>query len=321
MPLIEHSTYKAPLLFRNNHLNTIYPALFRKVNGVVYERERFYTPDEDFLDLDWSINHNKQLVIVLHGLEGSADRAYIKGIIKYFNQNNWDGVGVNFRGCSGEVNWKLNSYHMGASDDLDIIIKHIIKEKKYQKIALVGFSLGGNVVLKYLGEQGKALADIVKAAVAFSVPCYIPTANKKIDQWYNWLYLNRFLNSLNAKVLEKNKKFPDKLKVTYPLPRNFRTFDDQYTAPLHGFKDAADYWERCSSRQFLNDINVPTLIINAKDDSFLSKECFPIEEANLSKWVYLERPNWGGHVGFVTFGKKNTYWSEERAMQFVQENA
>ncbi len=320
MPLIHNSSYKAPLLFRFNHFNTTFPALFREVNDVKYSRERITTPDQDFIDMDWSKIGSSNLIIMLHGLEGSANRPYVKGMIRYFNQRNWDGVGMNFRGCSGEPNRHLRSYHMGETGDLDFILRHIQKRENYEKIVLIGYSLGGNVILKYLGEKGKELQGLIHKAVVFSVPCHTVSANKKIGKWYNRLYVNSFMKSLNEKVLKKRAFFPPNFEIdNKKFPRNFPEFDGRFTAPLHGFESALDYWEKADSRQYLADIQIPALLINAKDDSFLSDKCYPYEAAADSDYLFLETPRHGGHVGFVSFSQNGDYWTEKRAYEFVNQ--
>lgn len=320
MPYIEESTYVAPnWIFKNPHFNTIFPALFRKDPEVNYQRERIDTPDGDFLDLDWSKVGSKRLVIVIHGLEGDASRPYIRGMVKAFNQEGWDAIGFNFRGCSGEVNSKPQSYHMGWTYDIDFLTKKIEKEGAYHEIVLVGFSLGGNTILKYLGEDPEEVSSIVSKAVTFSVPVHIPSTNIGFKHPRNWIYLNRFIKSLNAKAIEKKKvfdaDFPLNLKK---LPRNFDEFDELITGPVHGFKSAQDYWERCSSLQYIPNIKVPTLLVNSADDTFLSDECYPVELAKNHPFFHFEMPKFGGHVGFTTFGKTRKYWSERRALRFVK---
>ncbi len=315
--MVQSKDYRPPLFFRNRHLNTVYPALFRKIGGVTYERERIATPDQDFLDLDWSKVERQKLVILLHGLEGSADRPYIRGMAKVFNLHGWDAVGINFRSCSGEPNLLLRSYHMGVSDDLEVVVNHAI-QLGYKEIALIGFSLGGNVLLKYLGEQGRTIPSEIIGGVAYSVPCHISSANVEIEKWFNRMYLKRFLDGLNAKVQEKAQRFPDRVDVSRPAPRTFQEFDDQYTAPIHGFRDARDYWESCSSLYFLDDICVPCLIVNAKDDSFLSEQCYPHEAVAANRYLQLDIPDYGGHVGFVTVDEEGFYWSERRALEFIK---
>lgn len=320
MPVIEPSTYEAKGIFRHPHVNTVYPAVFRSVNGLHYERERVITPDQDFLDLDWAIGKkNDKLIIVLHGLEGNANRPYVRGMVKYFHQAGWDGIGMNFRGCSGEINRRLKSYHMGMTEDLALVIRHALAQNKYRTIVLSGFSLGGNVVLKYLGDSGDQVPTEVKAAVVFSVPCHIVSANKEINKPENALYRYRFIKDLYQKIEQKAALYPDKIKLHYPKPRYFKEFDDLYTAPIHGFKNALDYWEKCSSLKVISQIRVPSLLVNAKDDSFLSKQCYPVEQAKALSNFYLEMPQWGGHVGFVSKFPDGAYWSEVNALKFVGE--
>jgi predicted alpha/beta-fold hydrolase len=319
MPIISHSTYKPPFIFRLRHVNTIFPALFRSFPEFEYQRERITTPDGDFIDLDWSPSGSERLLIVLHGLEGNADRHYVKGMIRHFSHNGWDGVGMNLRSCSGELNSKLHSYHMGVSDDLAHVIAHVIANYNYSTIVLSGFSMGGNIVLKYLGEQKNNLPKEVKAAVTFSVPCHIQSANVNIEKWYNWQYVRRFMKTLNKKVEQKAVKFPDQLNIDKPMPRNFTEFDERFTSKLHGFKDAVDYWTQCSCKQFLHNIRIPTLLVNAKDDSFLSEACFPYNIAKKNPYFYLETPAHGGHVGLSgQGGSDGTYWTENRAHKFVE---
>lgn len=318
MPVIPESTYQPSFLFRFRHINTIYPAFLRSFPGFSYKRERIFTPDGDFLDLDWSGNESDRLIIVLHGLEGSAQRPYVKGIIKHFNLQGWDGVGLNQRSCSGALNVTLRSYHMGVSDDLELVVNYILEKYKYKTIVLAGFSMGGNILLKYLGEQKNQIPKTIKACLAFSVPCEIESANEQIGKWYNRHYVWRFMGTLNKKMLQKARKFPGLLNVDKPLPRNFTAFDDRFTSKLHGFKDAVDYWRKCSSLPLLEDIRVPVLLVNAKDDSFLSEKCFPYEIAKKNPYFYLETPDYGGHVGFAGHHHvKGAYWSEIRAFEFV----
>lgn len=318
MPLYTNSSFKPPFYIRNNHLQTIFPALLRKVNGVKYERQRLELPDGDFIDLDWSTVNSDKLVIALHGLEGSAQRPYIKAPIRYFNLNGWDGMGINFRGCSGEPNRKLNSYHSGETNDLRFVLDTILNEGKYQEIALIGFSLGANVILKYLGEQNDNISDKIKKAVTFSVPCDLVTASVELAKWNNSVYMKKFMDTLKFKVKEKEHLVTKEinLKQVYKS-RTFEDFDNAFTAPVHGFEDALDYWTKSSSNQYLCKIKIPYLIINASDDSFLSKECYPFDEAQKNPLCYLEVPERGGHVGFVSPDENGFYWSEKRAFDFI----
>ena len=319
MPLVESSDYRPPFIFRNTYVNTIYTSLVRTVEDLIYTRERIDTPDQDFLDLDWADKGNDRLLVVLHGLESSANRAYIKGLIRWFNLNGWDGVGMNFRGCSGENNLSLRTYHVGETSDLQVVLEHILCLNRYHTIALAGFSLGGNVVLKYLGEQGEQIFPEIKVAVAVSVPCHVPSANIEFNRRRNWMYLRRFLKTLNHKMHEKAAQWPEHLDIKTPNPRSFDEFDEAFTAPVHGFQNAEDYWTRNSSLQFITNIKVPTLLINALDDTFLSPQCFPKKEAKEMPNFYLAMPKWGGHCGFYTPTKDNVLWSEKTALTFVEQ--
>lgn len=317
--MIKKATYKAPLLLRNGHLNTIFPTLFRRLPPLHYVRERLELPDDDFIDLDWSKVGSRKTVLVLHGLEGSSDSLYIKGMIRAFNQANWDGVGMNFRGCSGEINRQLTSYHMGATADLKAIVTHLIEQHRYEELVIIGFSLGGNVVLKYMGEEGRNAPKAVRCAIAFSVPCDIPSTNVELAKWQNGIYLRRFMKSLNGKLEGKLEAYADQIVLPEDrLPRTFREYDDCYTGPIHGFKNAQHYWESCSSKNFVADIRVPTLLVNALDDSFLGEGCYPYHIAKNHSYFHLETPKDGGHVGFVAFNAQKRYWSEERALAFME---
>ncbi len=318
MPLITDSDYRPPFPFRNGHVNTVYAALCRSAPSAGYRRERWDTPDGDFLDMDWAAEgQSNKLLLALHGMEGSSDRQYIKGLLKLFTQHGWDGLALNFRGCSGEPNRLARAYHMGETGDLHFVLQQVRALGRYEEIVLAGFSLGGNVIVKYLGEQGNALAPEIQKAVVFSVPCDILSAEKAIAQPINRPYVLRFLHTLNPKMLAKAARFPDLIDASPPLPRSLREFDNRFTAPLHGFQDAEDYWTRSSSLPYIEQVAIPLLMVNAMDDSFLSPECYPRELAERLPNFFLETPRYGGHVGFVTFGAPGGYWSEQRALEFV----
>tara|TARA_R110000751_G_scaffold2470_4_gene13331 strand:- start:153908 stop:154831 length:924 start_codon:yes stop_codon:yes gene_type:complete len=304
-------------MFRNGHVSTIYSGVMRKVEGVTQKRERITLPDTDFIDLDWSYagNKTKQLLVVLHGLEGNAQRHYMLGSAKIANQNNMDAVCVNFRGCSGEVNKTFQSYHSGKTDDLASVIKHITSQFDYDTIYLNGFSLGGNVILKYLGETSD-LPKQIKAAVTVSVPVYLRGSLEQLMSSKNYVYSKKFLRNLRSKLVEKQQLFPQKINnQDLSAVKTLKDFDDVYTSKAHGFKDAYDYYEQSSSLQYLKNIAIPSLLINAQNDSFLSKECYPINEAEQNANFYLEMPKYGGHVGF--YDQQNVYYSEKRMLQFI----
>ncbi len=308
--------YIPPFLFGNGHVQTIFPVLFRKVASVMYDRERISTHDNDFLDLDWSVKGYDRLAVISHGLEGNTHRAYVKGMVKAVNDGGWDAMAWNYRSCSGEPNRQLRSYHNGVTDDLSRVIEHAKQKRPYKEIALIGFSLGGNLTLLHLGRESPD--PLVKKAVVFSVPCDLKKSAKVLAKPVNRLYMKRFLVMLHQKIKAKMKLMPGLIDDKgYETIKDFKTFDDRYTAPIHGFKNAEDYWEKCSSKPYLPHIKIPTLIINAKNDPFLPEACFPIKEARENKNLTLVMPESGGHVGFVSFNRQNLYWSEKQAIDFL----
>ena len=311
-----NSDYTPPLLFKNGHFATIYSGIIRSVNGVVQKRERITLSDGDFLDLDWSdsVTPTQKLVILLHGLEGDAQRPYITGSAKILNQNGYDTCAVNYRGCSGEPNVKYRSYHSGATEDLIEVLNHILNTKNYSEIYLKGFSLGGNLLLKYLGE-GNDVPKEIKGAVAVSVPCNLHDSCKQLLSIKNIMYAIKFKGNLLGKLRQKQHMFPNKISDNdIKSIKTLKDFDDIYTSQAHGFEDALDYYKKSSSLQFLPHIQVPSLIINAKDDSFLGPECYPIKETGKNTKLFLEMPSYGGHVGF--WGKNNITYTEKRALAF-----
>jgi predicted alpha/beta-fold hydrolase len=315
MPIID-STYKPRFYFKNGFISTVYSGLVRRVT-LKQERERIILNDGDFLDLDWSYSKGKsdKLLIMLHGLEGDGQRPYMKGAAKLFNNNGIDAICVNFRGCSGEDNLKFRSYHSGATEDLETVINYAVSEKQYSEIYLKGISLGANIILKYLGERDQVPSQ-VKNAIAVSVPCYLAGSAQELHSLKNKLYHDRFLKHLLSRLKKKQKRFPELLtQQELDSIKTLSDFDNVYTSKAHGFEDALDYYTRCSSLQFLQNIKIPTLIINALNDSFLSPECFPVKAAKTNVNLFLEMPGYGGHAGFID--KKNIYYNEKRALQFV----
>jgi len=321
MPVLKSSSYKAPFLHLNRHVNTVAHALLRHPR-LAYQRERLETTDGDFVDLDFSCvpqPEKKSVLVIIHGLEGNYKSGYVKGMIKAANADGLDGVVLNFRGCSGEDNKRFGSYHSGHTEDVELIVQHLKEYKGYDRIYLVGYSLGANVLLKYLGEREE---DNVTASVAISAPCNLQDCAIQLEKWYNKAYMITFLRSLRKKVKAKCAAFPN-----YPINRkaalkakNFKDFDDEFTAPPHGFKDAVDYWTQSSCTQFLHNIKSPTLLINALDDPFLTPSCFPYEQAKSSEYLFLETPKKGGHVGFVSsLFLGGVYWHEKRVLEFLSE--
>jgi uncharacterized protein len=289
------------------------------VKGVLYQRQRLELADSDFLDIDWLSNTEKRsdkLVIISHGLEGSSDRHYSRGMAKYFFNRGWDALAWNCRSCSGELNRLPRFYHHGDTGDLNEVIVAAF-EKGYKHVALTGFSMGGSFTMKYLGERGHKLDSRIKGAAVFSVPCRLEASATELDKPSKRFYRNRFLRKLSKKILAKSLMYPDKLSYDgYEKIITFRQFDDRYTSPLHGFKNASDFYRSSSCDQYLANIRVPSLIVNAANDPFLTPECYPKELLRDHPNVHLEIPSRGGHVGFSIAGKEENYM-EIRAYEFL----
>ncbi len=310
--------YRPPFMFKSGYWNTIFPTYFRKVEGVNYKREKIDTDDGDFLILDWSATFEnvKSLVIISHGLEGNSQRMYVKGMVRAFNSIGINALAWNFRGCGGEINRKPQMYHSCKIDDLECVIRHAVK-KGFSEIVLVGFSMGGNLSLYYAGKMGEKILPQIKGVIAFSVPVYIRDASETLARPTNKIFMKRFLKMLRKKIEAKEKLFPDLISLEgYEDIKDFKNFDDRYTAPLHGFKDAYHYWETCSCGQYLENIKIPSLLVNAKDDPFLGGKCYPNVK---NPYLTVEFPKYGGHVGFVLKRNDGFYWSELRAVEFYKE--
>lgn len=321
MPVLDASGYNPCFPFISGHVQTVFPNLFRRVERVFYERQRVVTPDADFFDLDISAVGSRRIALVAHGLEGNSHRSYVRGMVRALNRAGWDAAAFNFRGCSGEANRNLRFYHSGDSDDLRTAVEHILQTAAYRCVSLIGFSLGANAVLKYLGEEAECVNPAMAAAVAFSVPCDLRSSVLQMGIPANRIYMTRFLKLLREKIRGKMQLFPGQIDdAGYDSIRTFKEFDDRY-APFYGFADAEDYYKKASSKPLLRHIAVPTLVVSAADDPFLPGECYPVEEALGNPSLYLEIPKHGGHVGFVAFGTDGLYWSESRAVEFLREHA
>ena len=317
MPIVK-SKFKAPFRFRSGFIATVYSGLIRRLK-INQFRERIILRDDDFIDLDWSYSSapSKSLIILFHGLEGHGQRPYITGAALHFNEHNIDAICVNFRCCSGELNKYYPTYHSGKTDDVEDIIKHVISLEKYDSIFLKGISLGGSILLKYLGD-GTVVPPQVKAAMAVSVPCDLSGSAKALHTLKNLPYHINFKRGLVNRLKLKQKKFPEAIsKARIKTIKTLNDFDEVYTSRAHGFKNAQDYYDKCSSLQFLNAINTPVLILNALNDSFLSEACYPYNEAKINPNVFLETPNHGGHVGFIS--RNGYYYNETRALDFFLE--
>ena len=323
------SRFKPAWWLRNCHLQTVYPSLFRKVpNPPEYRRERLITPDDDYIDVDFCGAGAQPLVILLHGLTGSSQSGYIKGLQGSLYRQGLRSVAINFRGCSGQPNNRARSYHSGETEDTHFLYRTLRQREPNTPIAAVGFSLGGNVLLKWLGEQGENL-DLF-AAVAVSVPLLLGVCATKLDQGFAKVYRKNLLDELKAYMhskllhLENLGRLDDarKIKDLGDLSKidSFWQYDDRVVAKLHGFMDVDDYYSRSSSRQYLKSIGIPTLLVQAFDDPFMTPEVLP-DADEISSHVQLEVNPHGGHVGFIRGNVpfRPRFWLDERIPDFLLE--
>lgn len=294
------------------HLQTLWPYFVRRRARVALRWERLELRDGDFLDLAWTAGDSGPIVLVLHGLEGCVYSRYALGLLQAVQRRGWRGVVMHFRGCSGTPNRLARSYHSGETGDLDTVVARLRSREPDTPLAAVGYSLGGNVLLKWLGERGSAAG--VQAAAAVSVPFELAAAARHLESGWSRLYQWALVRRMRRSVLHKfaDRACPVELHGLGAC-RTFRAFDDRVTAPLHGFADAADYYRRCSSRAFLRAVQVPTLIVQARDDPFLPAAALP-DTREVSDTVRLEIQPRGGHVGFVAGNApwRAQYWLETR---------
>ncbi len=316
MPLL-NTPYLAPRGFASPHIQTVFPKLRRRVRALRYRRERLELADGDFLDLDWLAEGARAVSILCHGLESSSNETCMRGLARALAHGGHTVLALNFRGCGGEANRLLRSYHAGVSEDLALVVEELSRRQAWERIFLVGVSLGGNVVLKYLGELGARAQGRIAAAAAISVPCDLAGSARQIAAPANFIYLKAFMDSLKRKLRHKLRRWPGSLEARAVSGlRNFEDFDEFYTAPVHGFGHAADYYRRCSSASLLAELRVPTLLINSRDDPFLVESCFPFAVARASRHLHLLAPDSGGHVGFVQFDGSGDYWHERQVVDF-----
>jgi predicted alpha/beta-fold hydrolase len=310
--------YRAPLWLPGGHLQTIYPALCIAKPPVVYRRERWDTPcDQDFIDVDLvSAAPERPCVLLFHGLEGSSDSHYARSLMAAVAARGWSGAVAHFRGCSGEANRAPRFYHSGDASEIDWIVRRL-RARHAGPFYVAGVSLGGNALLRWLGEYGHA-AEIVDAAVSVSAPLDLAAGGKALSSGLNRVYTRMFLQTLKPKALAKLAHYPRLFDRDALLAaRDLYAFDNVVTAPLHGYRDTDDYWHRASARHVLHDITVPTLVLNARNDPFLPGRHLP---ASAAPAVTLEYPATGGHVGFATGPFPGRIdWLSGRILQFFDD--
>jgi len=297
--------YHPPVWLRGGHAQTIYPKFLRHAPQP-YRRERWETPDGDFIDLDWNLvdtasgDGKTPLVILFHGLEGSSQSHYARALMQALQAVGRPGVVVHFRGCSGELNRLPRAYHSGDSDEVDWILRRFRALFAGQPLFAAGVSLGGNVLLKWLGEREDAATGILQGAAAISCPFDMGACGHHLGRGFNRVYAQNFLVTLKRFSAEKLKRYPGLFDgQRMRRAKSLYEFDDVVTAPLHGFAGADDYWRRASSKPWLGGIRVPTLFINARNDPFVPDGSLP-EKHQVPRHVLLDYTAEGGHVGFVS---------------------
>jgi predicted alpha/beta-fold hydrolase len=309
--------YIAPTWLPGGHLQTIFPAKCMVKPKVSYRRERWHTPDDDFIDIDFVDGEpGKPFIVLFHGLEGSSDSHYARSLMAHIAALGWSGAVPHFRGCSGEMNHAPRFYHSGDAQEVDWIVRRLVAgHKKDRRFYVAGVSLGGNALLRWLGES-QHQAGIVDAACAVSAPLDLASGGAALSRGFNMLYTRLFLRTLKPKCLQKLRQFPSLFNREAMLrARDLYEFDNIVTAPLHGYRDTDDYWHRASAKHVLTDITVPTLVLNAQNDPFLPAQHLP---RKASSHVVLDYPRHGGHVGFAIGGMPGQInWMPQRLVKFL----
>ena len=315
--MIVNSSFQPAWWLKNRHAQTLWPSLFRRRPDIPLKRERLELTDGDFLDLDWAEENNGPLVLILHGLEGNSHSHYARPLIQHLSTQGLHPVLMYFRGCSGEANRLPRAYHSGETGDLAQVMQHLMSRYPQKQIFAIGFSLGGNVLLKWLGETGRD--NPLNAAAAVSVPFDLANAANKLNHGFARLYQHHLLNKLQESLRHKIALVDMPMDVQGALQcKSIRSYDDLVTAPLHQFRDAEDYYRQSSSRYYLKTITKPTLIIHAEDDPFMTRMAIP-KPSELSAAVTLELSRHGGHVGFIGGRQacKPVYWLEQRLADYL----
>lgn len=317
MPILEDDYQVKIPFFKNKHFSTIYPTQFRKKTiPHLLQRHRLTTFDHDFIDCDMIPHRHEKAAILFHGFEGSSMSRYMLGMAQHLIRNQWDVVLVNLRGCSGVPNRLARAYHAGDYEDVAFVVDTLNRERTYEHLALIGFSLGGNIVLNYMTRY-RILPINLSAAIAISTPVDLRNTVSQIMKRGNQIYSHNFHRKLMRKIKQKQEKYPDLLPYDQILSsKNIDEFDANYTVPFHGFKDTADYRTQSSSLFHLHKLDRPTLLLNAKNDPFLTRTCFPYDIATQNEYFYLLTPKYGGHCGFWKPG--NLFYHEEKTLNFLE---
>lgn len=322
MPIVP-SSFKPPAFLRFATAQTILPAVLRRPSRLPSRCEELFLSDGDRLELEWftpqcSLQRD-ELAIISHGLEGSTESAYVIGLANALSKQGYEVLAWNMRGCGSRRNDLPSWYHSGQSEDLRAVITHAIEQKPSKSVTLIGISVGGNIVCKYLGEEGSRVPSAISQAVVVSAPLDLRGSAEVLAKPSRALYMRYLLRPLRERMREKARRFPERFDVQgLESIRTFREFDARYTAPMHGFSSVDDYWDQCSGIRFLPEMAVPMLIITALDDPFLSNGCYPTSVAERSDFVFLETPPHGGHVGFIDSLNLANTWLEGRIVEWLR---
>ena len=319
MPLVE-STYRAPFGFSNGHVQTIFPGFLRHERAMPYARERIDTPDGDFLDLDWCRAGSDRVAVVSYGMESDSQTPYVAAMARALNDAGWDALVWNYRSCGGEPNRKVHFYHGGLVDDLHTVLTHALATGRYRRAALVGFSLGGNLSLNYLGRRRKDVPAALERAVIVSAPTDVAECAKMMHHGMNRFYAWLFLRAFRRRIQKKMKTMPGVIDDHgFEDLRTLEEYDERYTVPHFGFDTVPNFYRAVSSRYVVDQVAIPTLIISAKNDPLMGPDCYPIEAARTNPNVFLEMPESGGHLGFITFPRNRPWWMERRVLEFLRD--
>lgn len=318
MPFIDlTNVYRHNWYSHNSQLATILPSMRRKIEGINYTRERITLKDGDFLDLDWLRNNNDRLLIITHGLEGNTGKQYVKGMAREFSANGWDVLAWNCRSCSGEMNLAPKLYHHGDILDITEVVEHVIARHSYQHIALGGYSMGGVINTKFIAKRGRDFDNIVKLNMAISTPCDLEACALTLDRPANFVYKNKFMRGLMVKLIEKEKQYPDIIDAKrINSIRTWRDFDKYYSAPFNGYSSHHELYEKATINNWLDEISIPTLVLNSTDDPMVPANTNPVKFAAKSDILTLALTRKGGHCGF-TQRKSEVNFAEAFTVDFA----
>ncbi len=316
--MIEHSDFKPLWLFRNSHIQTVLPTILRSVSPLSYTRHEIETRDDDVLFVDTVVNGNKNAVIILHGMEGHTDRHYMQGVGNILSENSIDIFAMNMRGCGGE-NRTNKFYNAGLIDDLDDVMVYVDNAYSYESLFIVGFSLGGNVVLNFVASEYVKMYPNFKAAAVVSVPINLAGCAEELNRWYNRIYRKMFLKDFYQKISNKEKQFPELRCIeTFKKIGTIQEYDTEFTAPLGGYVDCNDYYASVSALKIISEIELPFMFISSLDDPFLEIDSFPIDQLKYKDNAHFVLTEKGGHVGFYRSPLDTYYYHEERIADYFK---